>query len=93
MGSCYLLHFDKPYKHAKHYLGYVDGDDDAINERTILHYNGQGANLTKVIKEAGIGFTIARTWHNVDRHFERQLKIQGGHSRKCPICKQLKRKL
>lgn len=43
MGSCYLFHFSEPLHHAKHYLGYVDGEDEEINNRVIQHNNGQGA--------------------------------------------------
>jgi hypothetical protein len=45
-----------------------------------------------VIKEAGIGFTLARTWPGT-RARERQLKAQGGASRRCPICKEGKREM
>ena len=39
-----------------------------------------------VIAEAGIGWTLARTWQG-SRARERQLKRQGGASRRCPICR------
>jgi hypothetical protein len=92
MGQIYLLHFDKPYKYAKHYLGYVDGDTkDDIYKRIDHHKNGSGARLMKIIKEAGIGFEIARTWQNVDRNYEIRIKNNGSSTRQCPICKKLKK--
>lgn len=80
-GTVYLLHFDRPYKHAKHYIGWT-GDLDA---RLAEHRAGTGARLMAVLKEAGIGFQLAHTWSG-SRVRERQLKVQGGASRCCPLC-------
>lgn len=82
LGTIYLLHFDKPYRHASHYLGWAKD----LEKRLGQHASGSGARLMAVLKEHGIGWTLARTWDDVDRNYERRLKIQGGHSRKCPIC-------
>lgn len=87
MGQIYLLHFSKPYKHAKHYLGYVDGDSyKCIVDRLEKHRNGTGAKLTKVVSEAGIDLELVRFWCNVDRNFERSLKNRKNTPRLCPIC-------
>lgn len=83
--AVYLLHFDRPYKHARHYIGYAKN----WRVRVEQHRKGQGARLMTVIKEAGIGFVVAKTWSKGTRKFERQLKKRGGASRHCPICKQL----
>lgn len=80
--TVYLLHFDAPYKHAKHYLG-IAKDLDA---RLAQHAAGQGARLTQVVRQAGITWQLARTWKG-DRQRERALKKQGGASRLCPVCK------
>ncbi len=53
--------------------------------RLEAHRNGRGARLMEVIKAAGIGFTLARTWPGT-KHRERQIKTQGGASRHCPEC-------
>jgi hypothetical protein len=50
------------------------------------HAAGRGARLVEVITQAGISFRLARTWPGVTRARERQLKQQGGASRRCPIC-------
>jgi hypothetical protein len=39
-----------------------------------------------VIAGVGIDWTLARTWEG-SRTRERQLKRQGGASRRCPICR------
>lgn len=82
IGTVYLLHFDRPYKHARHYLGWaVD-----LDVRLAQHGRGHGARLIAVITAAGIGYQLARTWPGVTRYRERQLKRMGGASRRCPIC-------
>ena len=39
-----------------------------------------------VIAEAGIGWTVVRTWDGT-RGLERRLKARGGHARVCPVCR------
>jgi predicted GIY-YIG superfamily endonuclease len=82
IGSVYLLHFDVPFGHAKHYTGWAR----ALDARLAHHATGNGARLTAVVRSAGIGWSLARTWTGVDRYFERSLKRRGGASRQCPIC-------
>jgi predicted GIY-YIG superfamily endonuclease len=80
-GTIYLLHFDRPYQHARHYPGWT-GD---LPARLSEHEHGQGARLRAVINAAGIGYTLARTWTGTRRR-ERALKNQGGASCRCPLC-------
>ncbi|MFG2059689.1 hypothetical protein ACGFI9_37325 [Micromonospora sp. NPDC048930] len=80
-GTVYLLHFDQPYQHAKHYIGWTDDLDTRLAD----HAAGRGARLMAVITAAGITFRLARTWTGT-RARERQLKRQGGASRCCPLC-------
>jgi predicted GIY-YIG superfamily endonuclease len=80
-GTVYLLHFDRPYRHAKHYTGWaVD-----LAARLARHERGDGARLLAVVHAAGIGWQLARTWPG-GRTRERQIKRQGGASRYCPLC-------
>lgn len=81
-GVIYLLHFDRPYKHAKHYLGWTNN----LEQRLTDHRAGTGARLMAVLAREGIGFTLARIWQPADRRRERQIKNQGGLSRSCPEC-------
>lgn len=80
-GVVYLLHFDRPYRHAGHYTGWTSN----LADRLTQHTAGRGARLLAVITQAGIGFTLARTWTGTRRR-ERALKRQGGASRRCPLC-------
>lgn len=85
-GTIYLLHFDAPFGHARHYVGWARN----LERRLAHHERGTGANLLRHVRAAGIGWVLARTWTG-DRNRERALKNQGGSSRKCPICQQHKR--
>jgi predicted GIY-YIG superfamily endonuclease len=77
----YLLHFDRPYRHARHYTGWTGNLDARLDD----HAHGHGARLLQVVKDAGIGWTLARTWTG-PRTKERALKKQGGAARRCPLC-------
>ena len=81
-GVVYLVHFTEPYRHARHYTGWTTD----LESRLAEHQAGRGARLLQVITQAGIGWTLARTWQGT-RERERQLKRQGGASRRCPICR------
>jgi hypothetical protein len=81
IGTVYLLHFDRPYKHARHYIGWADD----LGKRLAVHGTKHGARLLAVLRAEGIGWQLARTWPG-DRNRERQIKTQGGASRVCPLC-------
>lgn len=82
IGTVYLIHFDRPFGHARHYCGWALD----LESRLARHRAGTGARLIEVIQDAGITWQVARTWEGVDRNFERALKRQGGASRRCPLC-------
>lgn len=90
-GTVYLIHFERPFGHAKHYLGWAK----CLQRRLAEHRAGNGARLIAVIMAAGIGWELARTWDGPPQ-LEARLKRQGGRSRHCPICsahpRQLRRK-
>jgi hypothetical protein len=84
MGWVYLIHFERPYHHAKHYLGFTSYGSVSI--RFAAHQNGQGANLTQHVVRAGIALRLVRVWKG-DRRLERKLKrISHIPERCCPIC-------
>ena len=78
----YLIHFDTPYKHARHYLGWA-GD---IGKRIARHQRGDGARLLEVVRAAGISWQLVRTWPDATRDVEKRLKGQHSGVRLCPIC-------
>ncbi|CAN5634919.1 hypothetical protein BH23GEM7_BH23GEM7_27220 [soil metagenome] len=82
MAVVYLLHFAEPYRHARHYIGTAENVAARLEE----HRRGRGARLMEVITEAGISFTLARTWEG-GRALERQLKKRKEAPRLCPLCR------
>lgn len=81
-GTIYLIHFEVPYKHAGHYLGWAKN----LDARIAHHRKGTGARLMAVVNAAGIRWQVAKTWEG-DRNEERRMKNRGGSARHCPICK------
>jgi hypothetical protein len=77
----YLIHFDRPLHHARHYLGYCA--DGTLEVRLIRHRAGRGARLLAVLRELNIGWRVVRVFEG-DRKVERRLK--GGSVRLCPVC-------
>jgi predicted GIY-YIG superfamily endonuclease len=80
-GTIYLLHFERPFGHARHYLGWAGN----LDGRLWHHRRGTGANLMRKVREAGIDWQLARTWDGT-RNDERRMKNRG-HTRRCPVCK------
>lgn len=81
--AVYLIHFDKPFKHAKHYLGYAKD----VPKRVARHRSGAGAKLLRAVQQAGIGWEVVRIWPEGGRATERKLKGYGGRSKLCPVCR------
>lgn len=83
--AVYLLHFDRPYHHARHYMGFTTD----LEARLALHAkpdNSSHHRLMQVIYAAGIGFQLARVWPDGDRALERTLKRRKMAPRLCPLC-------
>lgn len=87
-GTIYLIHFEQPFKHARHYLGWTKD----LEARLASHLAGRGSSLIKAVNAAGIDWRLVRTWEGVDRFFERKLKNRGGAARICPCCAPAERK-
>ena len=88
----YLIHFDKAYKHSKHYLGFHDGTIETLPVRLARHSAGNGARLLQVLKEAGISWQLVRVWPEGTRDEERKFKKHSS-TRECPICNEKKKHL
>jgi len=79
----YLIHFDKPYRHARHYLGFAGGK---LETRLQRHKRGDGARLLQVLKQHGIEWSVVRVWPEGDRDLERKLKNKKNSKCLCPVC-------
>lgn len=84
-GTIYLIHFDQPYKHARHYIGWAK----RLQPRIQHHKNNTGARLLQVINGANISWSVVRTWKG-NRHLERALKNRHNTRLLCPICKEIR---
>lgn len=84
MGLVYLIHFERPLAHAKHYIGWTCLDDPRA--RLEQHKAGRGARLLAVLNELGIGYQIVRVWRRKSRRFERSLKNRKKAACFCPVC-------
>jgi predicted GIY-YIG superfamily endonuclease len=80
-GTVYMLHFDQPYKHARHYVGWAAD----LAERLAEHAAGRGARLTQVVRDAGISWQLSRTWPG-SRATERDIKDRRNTPAMCPVC-------
>lgn len=82
-GVVYLIHFDTPYKHAQHYLGFTQN----LIQRIAEHKQGtkKASRLMQVIRENNINWDCVRVWYG-DRNFERKLKNQKNSRKLCPVC-------
>jgi predicted GIY-YIG superfamily endonuclease len=54
----YLIHLSKSYKHAQHYIGFVEGDDD-VEKRLAKHSNGSGSRFLRAVKRNSVEFADA----------------------------------
>lgn len=84
IGTIYLIHFDRPFKHARHYLGWTENLDRRVHE----HLNtGEGSALMRAVSAAGIRWNVVKTWEGT-RDEERRLHKQKNSPRYlCPVCR------
>jgi hypothetical protein len=55
----YLIHFESPYHHARHYLGYCE--DGRLAQRLARHRSGRGSPLMLAVELAGIDWVVTLT--------------------------------
>jgi hypothetical protein len=82
MQVVYLICFERPYRHARHYLGWTND----LEHRMEKHLRGQGSPLIRAAIGVGIAVTLARVWPDADRNFESRLKRRKEGPRLCPRC-------
>jgi predicted GIY-YIG superfamily endonuclease len=81
VGTVYLLHFGRRYKHARHYVGFTTD----LTRRLQQHRGGRSAPLVRAAVADGIEIFLARTWATATVGFERRLHEMGKRLI-CPIC-------
>ena len=96
-GLVYVLHFTRPYKHARHYVGATGlpmEEREAAHRGVVLHEGdepyGRAAKLVKALLRDGGDFVIADVFETDTLaqafELEKRLKKQGSRARLCTIC-------
>lgn len=87
LGTIYLVHFERPFRHARHYIGWTGGTLAArfARHRSLAPLR-RGSALLRAVFAAGIDFKVVRTWPGT-RDRERSFKINGHSAPRCPICR------
>jgi hypothetical protein len=83
-GVVYLVHFDSPLSHARHYVGFCERED-GLDSRFEYHAKGRGSRLLAALTKAGGKFTLVRLWRGT-RNDERALKRRKNTPAYCPRC-------
>lgn len=86
-GIVYLIHFERPFKHAQHYLGWATDVTERIKRHVSLARKRRGSALMRAVVEAGIAFKIVRLWGDKTRDEERRMHLWGSGTRLCPVCR------
>ncbi|MCV0428349.1 MAG: hypothetical protein K5905_23070 [Roseibium sp.] len=84
--TVYVLHFDPPYRQARHYIGYTP---DASAERRVQEHLSGGYKASPLVKaalEAGSAVTLAHEFPGDGRFFERWLKDRKDTRMWCRCC-------
>ena len=80
-GVVYLLHFNEPLHHARHYIGYCQSYE-GLETRFAHHANGNGSKLLRAVHGK---WQLARLWQG-SRDDERRLKKRKEAPALCPLC-------
>lgn len=85
----YLLHFERPLHHARHYLGWSAGTGE---DRIEAHRAGHASKLTAAVVRAGIKIEVGRIWPEGTREQEHRMKAHSERlcfrtSELCYICR------
>jgi predicted GIY-YIG superfamily endonuclease len=82
VGTIYLVCFDEPFSHARHYIGWTAD----LEARIARHLKGDGSNLLRHVQAAGIGWQVTGTWQGTRRD-ERAIKDRNEAPQYCPRCR------
>lgn len=85
-GWIYVIHFDRPLGHARHYVG----STGALRQRLCRHAHGHGSRLTRELHKRGIGFRLGglfRAKPEWMRRIERLCKAHHQAAHFCGFCR------
>jgi hypothetical protein len=81
--AVYLIHFEQPFHHARHYVGYTDNLQRRFNEHV---HRKNSSPLLVAASAAGIAWRVAMIWPQAGRDLERLIKRTHHTARYCPEC-------
>lgn len=84
-GWIYVLHFDPPYAHAKHYVGFAEQPDKRIQEQ-LTSTGRRPSPLVRAAVASGARVLVVACFRGT-RDEERRLKDGGTACRFCPLCR------
>ncbi len=86
--TVYVLHFDPPYRHAGHYIGYTPDETAERRVREHTECLAAGSPLVKAAVAAGCKVTLAHEFLGAGRDVERWLKTRRDTAKWCSCCGQ-----
>lgn len=86
MGTVFLLHFNAPYQHARHYLEYTARTVEARVSDHRAGFAYRTVPLMLALHQSGITFDVARVWPNASKADEKRLRDLHDNPRLCPVC-------
>lgn len=86
-GLIFLLHFDKPYRNAKHFLGFLDGYiGEPLTNETLVQQPLED-RLVEMLNTVGhAGWQITYQQSGTREEFE-HIKARRNHGRLCSVCR------
>lgn len=80
----YLLHFERPFHHAQHYLGWARHREERIQAH--LEGDSDASRLMRAVHEAGIKVTWVQ-FLDGGKSTERKIKNRGTLKKTCLMCR------
>lgn len=84
--TVYVLHFDPPYQHARHYIGYTPDPTHTRRVREHMEMGTKGSPLVRAALQAGCEVVVAAVYPGAGRDYEAWLKARRDTRRWCPTC-------
>lgn len=80
LGTVYVIHFEHPLHHARHYVGWTDSFDRRMKD----HRSGRGSSLMAAVSKI-MDWQVVLTFPGT-RNDERAFKNRKNTPEMCPIC-------
>ncbi|MBD3387428.1 MAG: hypothetical protein GF414_00605 [Candidatus Altiarchaeales archaeon] len=88
-GYVYVIHLNRPFRHAKHYIGYTTDIVRRMTHHSLGHRDS--SHFMKAVCRAGIRWSVTMVQSFEDAKeavcFEKKLKRDKRSSLHCPLCK------